>query len=306
MADGAAAAAPMRALAALALLAWATGARAETVGCTVMASIPIVIDTPGHYCIDQDFETTNVGAFVQIVADDVVFDCNGHTLRNTTPTNWGTGVFAGDNRSNVTVRDCTLDGFGTGIYLSGSVEPGAQGNTLRGNQVLRSGYVGIQVWGSGNLIAGNRVTGNTAAQNGAAYGIYLISGNNQGIGNVIRDNIVADFKVTPPGAGASSTGIFFGQVHNTEVTGNHVSGLYTITGQTIYALQASDALGSVVANNTVLSAPPRPAPYDAIHEYGIILFGPLENHSLNVCRDNVVGHWNLNISGCVNTGNTEF
>jgi parallel beta-helix repeat protein len=281
-------------------------ARAETQVCNVVSSLPAYISTPGHYCLEQDFDFAAIGNAVTIDVDNVVFDCNDHRITNTDHAGQYTAVYVPNEREGVTIRNCTLDNFGNTIYVQASSEPGAVANTIEGNTLLRSGSAGIWVYGSNNRIERNRVSGNTGASNGAAYGIVVYSMANNGSGNTIRDNVVSDFKPAAPGMGFHTTtqGITFSGVDDTEVTGNVVSGLYATTGQWVEGIVSQGTNNSIIARNTVLSAPALPAPLDGPQSYGIIIYGVTQG---NVCRDNVVGHFSsLDVGGCVDSVNTDF
>lgn len=282
-------------------------ARAETTACTVVSSLPTYINASGHYCLEQDFDYTGIAtAAVQIDVDDVVFDCNHHRITNTGHPGQSTGLYVSNEREGVVVRNCTVGDFSYSIFVQSSSEPGATANLVEGNTVLRSGAAGISVWGSNNRIERNHVSGNTGATNGTAIGIELLSMLNNGSSNTIRDNVVDDFKPAAPPMGSSTTtqGISFSGVDDTEVTGNVVSGLHATTGQWVEAIVSQGTNNSIIARNTVLSAPALPAPLDGPQSYGIIIYGVTAG---NVCRDNVVGHFtSLDLGGCVDSVNTDF
>jgi len=284
--------------------ALAPAARAETTVCTVVSTLPAYINTSGHYCLEQDFDYTGVAtAALQLDADNVVFDCNHHRITNTGNPGSSTGVYVPNEREGVVLRNCTIDAFGGGVFIQSSSAPGAIANAVEGNTVLHSGGYGITVYGSNNHIERNRVSGNTGANNGEASGIVLASFGT-GTGNTIRDNVVSDFKPPPPTSFNFDTiGISFDNVNNTEVTGNTVTGLYAPTGRYVHAIVSQGSTNSLVARNTVLSPPPLPAPLDGAQEFGIVIFG---GASTNVCRDNVVGHFTGNVSGCIDSVNTDF
>jgi parallel beta-helix repeat protein len=286
------------------LAATALPARADTHVCTVIDTFPAYINTPGHYCLDQDIDYTGFAtAALQIDADQVVFDCNHHTLAQTGHVGESTGIYVPNEREAVTVRNCTVDAFSNGIFVQSSTEPGAMANLIEGNTVLRSGGVGIFVIGSNNRIERNRVSGNTGASSVA--GIWLSGYGTDGDSNTIRDNIVSDFRPPlPDGTNATTLGITFSNVNNTEVSGNTITGLYAPTGREVHAIESQGTHGSVIERNVVLSPPPLPAPLDGLQGFGVVVFGGATD---NVCRDNVVGHFEYaDLSGCVDSVNTDF
>src|SRR5437773_11688813 len=55
---------------------------AETVNCTPITAVPTTITAPGVYCFTQDITTgISSGYAVQILANNVVLDLNGHRLQ---------------------------------------------------------------------------------------------------------------------------------------------------------------------------------------------------------------------------------
>jgi hypothetical protein len=289
------------------MLAAPAPARAETQVCTVIASLPIYINTEGHYCLEQDFDYTGVAtAALQIDADNAVLDCNHHRITQVGHPGQSTGLYVTNEREGVILRNCTMEDFSYPIFVQSSSEPGAHADVIEGNTVLRSGAVGIQAIGSNLRIERNRVSGNTGVTNGTAVGIFLLNMGTDGTSNTIRDNVITDFKPAAPPVGSHTTvmGIAFSNVDDTEVTGNVVSGLYATTGSWVEGIESQGTNNSIIARNTVLAAPPLPAPLDGAQSYGIVLYGPNVG---NVCRDNTVGHFtSLNLSGCLDSVNTDF
>ena len=212
-------------------------ARAETTACLPIESLPAILGAPGHYCLVSDFtQSLNTSAIV-IAADDVVLDCNGHRIRNTLNTNGATGISLYD-RNEVTVRNCVVDGFFGGINLSTSTEGRGTGNRIEGNHVVNARQQGITLAGSRNLIVGNRITRMTGNHNGVAYAIYLVNFSSFAVGNVIRDNVIADFMPTPPGSDSTVRAIYIGNGRQTVIEGNTISGLYERTGKYLYAIES--------------------------------------------------------------------
>jgi parallel beta-helix repeat protein len=290
-----------------AMAAWPRPAHADTQACTVIDTLPTTITESGHYCLEQDFAVDYAGAsIIQINVDDVVLDCNDHVIRATNNANTLTAIYGNTQRRNVEVRNCIVDNFYVGIFFTASTEPGAVGNRVLGNTVRRTSVTSIYVIGSNNLIEGNRIVQTTASYSGGAKGIFLYSPGAQGVGNVIRDNVIQDWRPTPPADGNSIEGITFFNVRDTEVTGNTISGLHANTGWGVWGIYASQTSNNLIAGNTILSPPPAAAPLDGGQYGGIRVFGTVEEQATTVCRDNVVGHFNTDILGCVMDGNTEF
>ena len=303
---------PMRAYVLLvlaALLVWASPpARADTQACTVLDTLPATITVPGRYCLEQNFvQAFEFGDAITINADDVVLDCNDHQIRATSSASNATGISTSNARRNVEVRNCQLDNFYVGMVFTGGVaEPGAVGNRIIGNTILRTRQVAMYVIGSANLVEGNRIALSSGNVNGVVYGIYMYSPAAQGVGNVIRGNHISDIKPTPPGDGNTVEAITFFNVRNTEVSGNVISGMYANTNWGTYGIKGSQTSHNTITGNVVLSPPPLAAPLDGGFYVGILMSGTAEEQATNVCTDNVVGHFNTNVNCGTEVGNTEF
>lgn len=145
--------------------AWSLPAAAETTQCTNIASLPAVISSSGVYCMKQDLATSMAsGIAIQIAAHNVVLDCNGFRLGGLgagvgTQT---TGIYA-SGRKNITVRNCNVRGFRTGLDFTayGDVEHG--GHVIEDNLFDSNTQRGIIMWGDRSIARRNRVlnTGGT-------------------------------------------------------------------------------------------------------------------------------------------------
>jgi hypothetical protein len=290
-------------LACLLSFAAASPAGAETVGCTAVPPLPTVITNPGHYCLTadvaKDFGDSN-GLRVQ--ADDTVVDCNGHSIRHTAPAGHnGHGINIGDDKKNVTVRNCVVDGFYVGISVIQSFGQNNATTRVLGNTVVNSRFYGILGYGSNLVFEGNRVDhvlGNATA--GGPIGILL----NEGNGSIVRGNTVTDIRPDPPASAGLTMGIYLNNVHDTVIEDNVLAGLTAYTGNGVYAIYGNNTSG-IAANRNVIVSPPAPGtpPHDGGNYYAIFLNGDVAS---NVCRDNVIGHYNTNVSGCTGALNTEY
>ena len=235
------------AVAMLSWLAWPAPGRAEATACQPL-TVPTTITVPGRYCLVADSTQAFSLWAIAIAADDVVLDCNHHRLRNTDAASVWPGIRAEDRR-NVTVRNCVIDGFHDGISFG-----------------------------------------------------------NNGAGTVIRDNVISGLR-PPPGDPVNDVmGIFLANVQDTEISGNVISDMHARTNRCAWGVYGSGAVGVLAAGNTLQSAlQPGVAPYDGTPCGGISLFGTAGQQATNVCRDNVVGHFNTDITGCgASDANSEF
>lgn len=257
-------------------------AHAETVACTPLTALPAVIEVPGTYCLAKGMEARiSTGAAISIKASDVTLDCNGYRVNGSSAgaTSTAKGVYAAE-RSNITIRGCTVKGFHTGIELSGST---SRGNRVEDNRVTDSLYRGIFVRGSGNLVRKNQVlnTGGFAGS-GNSYGIVAAAD--------VADNLVDGV------FGAARDSYPRGIVSNhagSVLSGNHVrninpSGYGTALG--IYV----QAPGVVVDSNQVTNK-------DYTEGTGIIA----DTNMPMICRENVVARFARSLTNCtVNHENT--
>jgi hypothetical protein len=240
---------------------------------------------------------------ISIAANDVVLDCNGHRIRQTDPGGAFPGIDA-QARQNVTVRNCVVDGFHDGISFSNN-QTGNYAVNILDNHVLNFRQQGIIAWGSSFRIEGNRITQGLGNDNGGITGIFLLSMDQNGAGTVIRGNLITDLH--PPATDPSNdvTGIFVANVRDTVIADNVISNLGANAQHCAWGVYGSGATAVSATGNQILS-PPRTGPDDGTQCGGIALFGTAEQQATNACRDNVVGHFNGNISGCLEISNTEL
>ncbi|MCD4760041.1 right-handed parallel beta-helix repeat-containing protein [archaeon] len=93
------------------------------------------------------------GIALKIIADDIVLDCNGHSIEGV-DTYSMYGVFI-DGRENVIVKNCNIHNFGEGIRIHGG-----SNNSLIGNNIEGGLWFGIRIpWGStNNIVTNNTIT----------------------------------------------------------------------------------------------------------------------------------------------------
>jgi hypothetical protein len=306
--------APRAILAALAALSFLSPfARAETLTCTDLTALPATISAPGHYCLNADFSQVFTTAAINIAASNVELDCNGHAVTQA-GTSGVAGVYA-SNRSQVTVRGCTLNNFGRGIafFESGthlSLDNRIVDNVLRGSQITA-----IQAAGSGNVVAGNHIAGNVGSPSGpTSYGILVTAYNSDGIGNVVRNNEITRFV---PNASVNPIGIYLLGVDGSTVADNHIDSLWPPTSRASFGIYFGGvSVNGVAVRNHVFSASGAPSgsplTFPGAQSRGIYFEAIAGIDSNNVCRDNVVGHWLTDIEpvgssgGCLKLDNVEF
>ncbi len=148
-----------------------------------------VIDTPGTYVLEYDltgapndfnYFAARQLACVLITSDDVVFDCNGHSITNV---GYGERGVTALKASNVEIKNCDISGYAYGVSLLMTNESTARNNTLHEN------YAGIEVdRGHANLLTNNTLQDNLAGGIGVSRGHY-----NNITYNIIHNN--SDFGV---------------------------------------------------------------------------------------------------------------
>ena len=154
-------------------------------------------DPPELLYIASDFTfTEDLNKQIIVVADNITIDGNGYTLQGP-----GWAGFYLDGRSNVTIKNVIIKGFGYGIWLSGSsnnkiiqntmmenIESGiaiqysSNYNIVDRNNITANGYQGINLGDCSH----NTISGNYIAENND--NILLIRSSN----NVISENVIKD------------------------------------------------------------------------------------------------------------------
>ena len=224
-------------------------AMAETTQCTVIATLPATISTPGVYCLESDFAYSSVSvSAITIAANNVTLDLNGHRIGNlaagTTVGNYG--VYA-INQQNITVKNGTLRGFATGILLADSASPPAisQGHVVQGIRADQNRLIGIQVVGNGCIVRNNQVVatgGSTLAANESSIGISV-----SGTDDRILDNDVSG--TTASGSG-NAYGVEGSAAEGLMVIRNRISETTSPAGPE-YGVQILNSPHAAIRNNVV-------------------------------------------------------
>ena len=172
----------------LALLLSVAPARAETVNCTAITTLPAAITEQGSYCFTGHLSTSiTSGIAIEIRANNVVLDLNGFNLDGFAA---GARTFAygivGLNVQNITIKNGTIRGFFTGIWLADTeLSPGQVVENIRAEQ---NTYTGIKVEGLGAIVRNNQVLatgGSTIFED--AFGISVLGNGTRVVNNdVIR------------------------------------------------------------------------------------------------------------------------
>lgn len=263
--------------------------------CKPINSLPATITSSGIYCLAKDLSTSISGATdaaIRINADDVVLDLQQHVLDGSsadTASTLATGILAQD-RSNITVRNGTIRGFGSAIRLQDTAAPydDTGGHLVTGVRVEGSAAFGIGVIGRGNRVVNNLVLNTGGATLPSGYGDEMsgiswggpdarIVGNDiinvhntteestWGIaatgtpgtsvaGSVIEDNRISDLSATIPPYGVTGIGVDTpGITFDGTVIADNTITYGTPAGTTGYGIALG--VGALCRNNTIFKFP---------------------------------------------------
>jgi hypothetical protein len=227
----------------------------------------------------------------------VVLDCNHHLLRNPNPDTYINAILITGTRHRVTVRNCTIEGFGNSIRVAGasSATPGASEIHIEDNLLLGALQTAISVQARAVFIERNRI------EKHHGIGIW-VSGEHS---VTIRENLINYIRSVQ-----DEDAIFLSHTRHARVIGNVVSGLYAAAnGNQSTGVLAQGSLGLEASGNIITYAQEGPEPASNGSGYGIWLTygaGSVDYTPTNLCRDNVVGHFTNPITGCIKAGNTEY
>ena len=219
-------------------------ARAETINCTAITSLPYTISAQGVYCLTGHLSTgITSGNAITINTNNVVLDLNGFKIGGQSA-GLGTGAYGiyANQRQNITIKNGTVRGFYEGIVLDDLSPYGAsQGHVIEDIRADQNTYIGMNIAGNGNIIRNNQVVatgGMTTPTFAVACGIEV-----QGPGAQVLNNMVTE--VTAQGVG-SATGIYVYGSNNGVVAGNRIGNITSPSGATY-------GIHSVVGTNLIVS-----------------------------------------------------
>jgi parallel beta-helix repeat protein len=158
---------------------------------------------------------------VVINANNIVLDCDGHTITGTGP---GFGISA-SGRTNVTIKNCRVTKFGRGIALTNT-----NNSLLLNNTVFNNTPLGISL----NLSSRNNITGNTAFNN-SGDGIQMLNSSN----NTLTDN----------NASKNAAGIVVTSASSGNNFTNNIANENSVLGINVQMLSFNNMLVGNTANN---------------------------------------------------------
>jgi hypothetical protein len=273
---------------------------AESYGnCTgFIDTVPATITTPGTWCLRRDLNTAIMsGIAIHIAASSVTLDCN-HFTTDGFDGGFETqayGVYAGD-RLNVSIRNCNIRGFATGILLDGGSNGVAPGFLVERNTLNGHTRTGIFVRGAGSTIRGNRVldigTGEPLDGSVGDRNIYGITAWN---GVDVIDNTVKGIGIPIP----SEVGAYGIRTINNgagSVIGNRIRrlGLWAGPANAVYGIYNVNSRGLIIRDNDIQGP-------GASTVGGV---GLRCSSTPATARDNVIAGFATAIQKCMSIGNT--
>lgn len=200
------------------------------------------------------------GLGLQLGADGITLDCDGHVVSS--PQGTGFGILL-QNANNVTVRNCHVQGFYDGIFVNAS-----GGETSDQNRILRNTLEGYSSRGlelnasNGNVVAEN-VIHTPLRQESPDHNIYGIRLNESGNNQIERNSIDNDMGDATYGislwrsdsnklldntaAGYVYSGIILESSDDARVEGNHVSG--GLDGISLIASSDNHIIGNIASGH---------------------------------------------------------
>lgn len=275
-------------LIALGMLGYQGSAKAETYDTCVgfIESIPTTISTQGVWCLKKDLGTDiRSGAAITIASNNVTIDCNQFKLGGLAAgkNSQASGIHA-TSRQNISVRNCTIRGFYSGVSIEGA--DGA-GHLIEDNRLDANLHHGISVHGENNLVRRNMVynTGLSALSD-TAYGIHAQ-------GADIIDNVVSGLTVDSE---LFTARYIFGIVargDGVQVSNNRVRGLnrgYNTTGGYAWGIDAAYSSNARISDNHVSAG--------GTQQRGIWVM----NGANTICKRNTVFTFHDALTNCIDGG----
>jgi hypothetical protein len=209
----------------------AAPARAGSERYVAITALPATVSTPGCYRLVGNLTLTSANNAITINCDNVVIDLDGFTIVSAVPAGGQSVGVAASGRSNVTVRNGTLRGFGVGVSLSqtGTAPNGPSGLVVEDLKVIESELQGISLQYVGGAIVRRCDVVGTISQASAPIGIRVSGWNACVLDNVIHRTY------GPPSSGTAT------------------------------AIDVSGCVYAVVARNVIAN----PSPLDNLYSVGI-------------------------------------
>lgn len=245
-------------------------AKAETLTCTVISSVPFTISTPGTYCLINNLSTSqNGGGAILINASNVKLDCNGRTITNKNSGNSDVGI-ASMGRNAVSVENCGVDGFEEGIHFD------VKSNmvSIRNNSIRNARTYGIIAWGNSIEIVGNSVIDTKYVSASRNYNqAIVVSAYSPGV--LSRDVVIRGNRVLGLSGTAQMQAIRVEYSTAPVIEGNHVGRLLPTSTGYGFAIFTSSASRAVIKDNILTGSPSYP-------------LSGIQSDSTAICTGNII------------------
>lgn len=184
-----------------------------------------IISSPGNYVMNEDYsgapnsaEPLDGHACVKIIASNVVFNCNGHSIVFNGPSETTYGIAIIGPAEQIKIKNCLIEGYFKGIYLYQTNDSIIELNDFVNNSGFNSQALAIS--GERNIVEKNEFSDND-------YGILIESGSS----NIITKN----------------------DIHNSNEAGVYASGQQDIITKNSIVSNNDGiyACSSIVSENTV-------------------------------------------------------
>ncbi|MEM4331972.1 MAG: right-handed parallel beta-helix repeat-containing protein [Candidatus Micrarchaeia archaeon] len=201
----------------------------------------IIINESGNYKIKNNLEGAPIDVHladlgmdakvcVEINASNVVFDCDGHFIRNTDVGGTTGGIFVDTRRSNVTVKNCNVSKYMYGITVYNA------SNSIITNNKVHNNWVGINLLHNTynitvvNNTVYNSSSANIISQNFAHFTSYNIIKNNTASFGAYGLRVIKDDNIQ------ISNSTYHSSQHNLYITSSQV----TLSNMRIYNGSSTD------------------------------------------------------------------
>ena len=225
--------------------------------CQPIAAVPYAVSAPGTYCVTADLVTAQTsGGAIEVNADNVVIDFQGHTVDNTSAglRTLAEGVHA-LNRQGITVRNARLVGFYVGVHLD--ITTDSRNHVVENNRFDHCRFKAIQLEGYDNIMRGNLVMDVGGAGHhcdGVSACENQMNGSVQAYNNTIINVGVGEDEASPDG--------MMLYCRNTIAIGNRIA----------HAGDSGLSIGGGFCKDNILVDTPG-RPYDPSYGYGCKLVG---------------------------------
>ncbi len=224
----------------------AAPANAEVTACQEVTALPFVINASGVWCLKKNLSKNKLkGNAILIRKNNVVLDLNGFRLFGGAGAASVTSGIRTINKSNIVIRNGTIEGFYRGIYLQN--ENGSSSDHLVEDiHATENHFAGMQVEGENLLVRNNHVTGTGPSDEGStiqANGILVTSFKNARV----WDNTVSDTSEQQ-----TARGIF--AITGTELVVERNVVTDTNTATATFAIHVQSVTRASVIENQLLNA----------------------------------------------------